>query len=410
MKPNTPAERLYNGIIKENPTFVLMLGMCPTLAITTSATNGIGMGLTTTVILAASNLMISLLRNFIPDRVRMPAFIVVVASFVTVVQLLLQGFIPSLYDSLGIYIPLIVVNCIILGRAEAYASKNKPIASLFDGIGMGLGFTLSITCIGAVRELIGAGSIFGHQILPLADAAAGKAGYEPITIFILAPGAFFVLAALSALQNKFKLGAAKRGIDPSNPDCGGSCAAILVSSAIVNNVVLSQFLGLCPFLGVSKSVETAAGMGGAIIFVITLSSFVTGIIYNAILVPTNLTYLQTIVFILLIAALVQFVEMFLKKAMPSLYQALGVYLPLITTNCAVLGVALTNVQKGYNILQGTVNGFATAVGFTISIVLMAGIREKIAYNDIPKSFQGFPTVLLTAGLMAIAFFGFSGLI
>ena len=202
MKPNTPAERLYNGIIKENPTFVLMLGMCPTLAITTSATNGIGMGLTTTVILAASNLMISLLRNFIPDRVRMPAFIVV-----------------------GIYIPLIVVNCIILGRAEAYASKNKPIASLFDGIGMGLGFTLSITCIGAVRELIGAGSLFGHQILPLADATAGKAGYEPITIFILAPGAFFVLAALSALQNKFKIGAAKRGIDPSNPDCGGSCAA-----------------------------------------------------------------------------------------------------------------------------------------------------------------------------------------
>ena len=146
---------------------------------------------------------------------------------------------------------------------------------------------------------------------------------------------------------------------------------ILVSSAIVNNVVLSQFLGLCPFLGVSKSVETAAGMGGAIIFVITLSSFVTGIIYNAILVPTNLTYLQTIVFILLIAALVQFVEMFLKKTMPSLYQALGVYLPLITTNCAVLGVALTNVQKEYNVLQGTVNGFATAVGFTISIVLMA---------------------------------------
>ena len=185
---------------------------------------------------------------------------------------------------------------------------------------------------------------------------------------------------------------------------------ILVSSAIVNNVVLSQFLGLCPFLGVSKSVETAAGMGGAIIFVITLSSFVTGIIYNAILVPTNLTYLQTIVFILLIAALVQFVEMFLKKTMPSLYQALGVYLPLITTNCAVLGVALTNVQKGYNVLQGTINGFATAVGFTISIVLMAGIRETIAYNDIPKSFQGFPTVLLTAGLMAIAFFGFSGLI
>ena len=225
MKKNTPSERLINGIIKENPTFVLMLGMCPTLAITTSAINGIGMGLTTTVILAASNLMISLLRNFIPDSVRMPAYIVVVASFVTIVQMLLQGFIPFLYSSLGIYIPLIVVNCIILGRAEAYASKNKPIPSLFDGIGMGLGFTLSITCIGAVRELIGAGTIFGKQILPLADAAAGKMGYEPVTIFILAPGVFFVLAFLSAIQNKFKLGAAKRGIDPSNPDCKGGCAS-----------------------------------------------------------------------------------------------------------------------------------------------------------------------------------------
>ena len=185
---------------------------------------------------------------------------------------------------------------------------------------------------------------------------------------------------------------------------------ILVSSAIVNNVVLSQFLGLCPFLGVSKSVETAAGMGGAIIFVITLSSFVTGIIYNAILVPTNLTYLQTIVFILLIAALVQFVEMFLKKTMPSLYQALGVYLPLITTNCAVLGVAITNVQKEYGILTGIVNGFATALGFTIAIVILAGLREKMEYNEVPESFRGMPMVLLTAGLMAIAFCGFSGLI
>ena len=185
---------------------------------------------------------------------------------------------------------------------------------------------------------------------------------------------------------------------------------IVISSAIVNNVVLSQFLGLCPFLGVSKKINTAAGMGGAIIFVITLSSFVTGLVYQFILVPTDMEYLQTIVFILIIAALVQFVEMFLKKAIPSLYQALGVYLPLITTNCAVLGVALINVQNDYNILEGTVNGFATAAGFTLSIIVMAGIREKIEYNDIPEAFRGFPTVLLTAGLMAIAFCGFSGLI
>lgn len=185
---------------------------------------------------------------------------------------------------------------------------------------------------------------------------------------------------------------------------------ILISSSLVNNVVLSQFLGLCPFLGVSKKTNTAAGMGAAVIFVITLASAVAGVIYKFILQPLDITYLQTIVFILVIAALVQFVEMFLKKYVPGLYQSLGVYLPLITTNCAVLGVALTNVQKNYGILTGIVNGFATAVGFTISIVILAGIREKMAHNDIPESFKGMPIVLVTAGLMAIAFCGFSGLL
>lgn len=185
---NKAAERLYNGLVKENPTFVLMLGMCPTLAVTTLAVNGIGMGLTTTVILALSNVMISALRKVIPDGVRMPAYIVIVASFVTIVQFLLQAYLPNLYDSLGIYIPLIVVNCIILGRAEAYASKNPVIPSFFDGLGMGLGFTVGLTAIGIVRELIGSGKIFGFQVMPSA--------YEPVTIFILAPGAFLVLTLL----------------------------------------------------------------------------------------------------------------------------------------------------------------------------------------------------------------------
>lgn len=185
---------------------------------------------------------------------------------------------------------------------------------------------------------------------------------------------------------------------------------ILISSSLVSNVVLSQFLGLCPFLGVSKRTKTASGMGFAVIFVITLASIVAGVIYKYILVPFNITYLQTIVFILVIAALVQFVEMFLRKYIPSLYESLGVYLPLITTNCAVLGVALTNVQKNYGILEGIVNGFATAVGFTIAIVILSGIREKMEYNDVPESFKGMPIVLVTAGLMAIAFCGFSGLL
>ena len=189
----------------------------------------------------------------------------------------------------------------------------------------------------------------------------------------------------------------------------GNLIAIGIGSAFINNVVLSQFLGICPFLGVSRKVKTAAGMGSAVVFVITLASFVAGLIYKFILTPLNITYLQTIVFILVIAALVQFVEMFLKKKMKGLYQALGVYLPLITTNCAVLGVVLLNVTKSYNILEGVINGLATAVGFLVAIVIMAGIREKIEYNDIPKPFQGMPIVLVTAGLMAIAFFGFSGL-
>ena len=185
---------------------------------------------------------------------------------------------------------------------------------------------------------------------------------------------------------------------------------ILVGSSLVSNVVLSQFLGLCPFLGVSKKIKTAAGMGTAVIFVITLASAVAGVIYQFVLKRFEIEYLQTIVFILVIAALVQFVEMFLRKAMPSLYEALGVYLPLITTNCAVLGIALTNVQKDYGIFTGIVNGFATAVGFTIAIVILAGIREKMEHNDILPSFQGMPIVLITAGLMAIAFCGFSGLL
>ena len=215
---NKYVERLYNGIWKENPIFVQMLGLCPTLAVTTSAINGVGMGLSTTAVLIAANFLIALLRKIIPDGVRLPAEIVVVASFVTIVDMLMEGFVPSLYASLGLYIPLIVVNCIILGRAEAYAMKNGPILSAFDGIGMGLGFTVGLTAIGIVRELIGAGKIFDIRVMP--------ESYEPLTIFILAPGAFFVLAGLVALQNKVKNNMAKKGKKvPETVGCGEGCAS-----------------------------------------------------------------------------------------------------------------------------------------------------------------------------------------
>lgn len=217
---NKCVERIYNGLIKENPTFVLTLGMCPTLAVTTSAINGIGMGLSSTVVLVMSNLLISLLRKVILDGVRMPAFIVIVASFVTVVQFLMQGYLPSLYDSLGIYIPLIVVNCIILGRAEAYASKNPAIPSAFDGLGMGLGFTCAITILGAIRELIGAGTILSTGSSALVDFT--NYGFTPASIFILAPGAFFVLAMCIAVMNRIKR---KHGMKPAEvPDYVGDDA------------------------------------------------------------------------------------------------------------------------------------------------------------------------------------------
>ena len=192
---NKCAERLYNGLVKENPTFVLMLGMCPTLAVTTSAINGIGMGLSTTAVLVMSNMLISMLRKVIPASVRMPAFIVVVASFVTIVDFLMAGFVPGLYKSLGLYIPLIVVNCILLGRAEAFAAKNGPVPSFFDGLGMGLGFTLALTILGGVREFLGTGKLFDIAIMP---------EQYGMLIFVLAPGAFIALGYLIAIVNKLK--------------------------------------------------------------------------------------------------------------------------------------------------------------------------------------------------------------
>lgn len=229
---NKYVERLYNGIIKENPTFIIMLGMCPTLAVTTSGNNGLYMGLTTTAVLAASNFLIAALRKAIPDKVRIPAYIVVVASLVTIVQLLLEAYLPAVNELLGIYIPLIVVNCIILGRAESYAAKNSIGLSLFDGIGMGLGFSVALTIIGTFRELLGAGSIFGFKVTP--------ESFEPISIFILAPGALFTLAMLTALQNKFKLPSATNGSASNSIGCGGDCSHCGGSTCTTNREIISS--------------------------------------------------------------------------------------------------------------------------------------------------------------------------
>lgn len=231
---DTAFDRLYKGIVKENPTFVQMLGMCPTMAVTTSAIGGLGMGLTTTAVLIMSNMMISALRKVIPDKVRIPAFIVIIASFVTVVQFLLEAYLPSLFETLGLYIPLIVVNCIILGRAESYASKNNVLLSMFDGIGMGLGFTLGLTSIGIFREWIGSGTIFGFKsFFGLFNLV--PANYEPVSIFVLAPGAFFVLACLTAIQNAVKQNSSKKN---GTTGCGkeegcSNCANTMCSGKMI---------------------------------------------------------------------------------------------------------------------------------------------------------------------------------
>jgi electron transport complex protein RnfE len=239
---NTNVERLYNGLIKENPTFVLMLGMCPTLAVTSSAVNGLGMGLSTTVVLVCSNLLISAFRKVIPNGVRMPAFIVIVASLVTMVQFIMNAYTPSLSDSLGVYIPLIVVNCIILGRAESYASKNPVVPSIFDGIGMGLGFTFGLTCIGLIRELLGAGQIFGVQIL-------SSSWYTPITIFVMAPGAFLVLSCLVAVMNivRAKMDAKGKPLAAPSGCITGDCAGCSMSTSCTGKIA-----------GTTESAATAA--------------------------------------------------------------------------------------------------------------------------------------------------------
>ena len=344
-------KQFKEGLITNNPVLVQVLGMCSTMAITTSFFNGLGMGVAVTVILTLSNVIIAAIRKIVPDKIRIAMFIVVIAGFVTCVDLLIQAFVPALSESLGVFIPLIVVNCIILGRAESFSYKNGVAASFWDGIFQGFGYTVVLMVMCIIREFLGAGT-FGGGILNGGDG-------------------------IQILPEQFPIGMLTLPV-------GG-------------------------FLGVSKKVDTAVGMGIAVTFVMGLASAVCYAVNEFVLVRFGLEYMQTVTFILVIASLVQFVEMFLQKSMPSLYTALGVYLPLITTNCAVLGVVLLNVQNNYNFISSVVYGITGGLGFLLAIVLFASIRERLVFADYPKAFEGFPIALVTAGLMALAFMGFSGL-
>lgn len=412
---NKYGQAFSKGLIKENPVLRLVLGTCPTLAVTTAAINGLGMGAAATFVLVCSNIVISLLRRVIPDKVRLPAYIVIIAGFTTIVQMLVKAYLPDIDKALGIYLPLIVVNCIILGRAEAFASKNSVGLSALDGLGMGAGFTGALIVMGAIREFFGNGTIFGWP----------EAGIiPPITVFVLPAGGFFVFGMLIWLVGKLsaRLEGGKAVTDltaagwPSWPRGrrtelmnNTSLFAILIGGLLVNNFVLSQFLGICPFLGVSKKLNSAVGMSLAVIFVMLMATAATWPIYNLLLVPRDLGYLQTIVFILIIAALVQLVEIALKRFLPPLYNSLGIYLPLITTNCAVLGVTILNIDKGYDFGQSLVNALGAGLGFLLAMVMFAGVRERLESAEIPAGLKGLPITLVAASLVSMSFLGFQGL-
>lgn len=432
MKSNSKLQIVSNGIFAQNPTFRLVLGMCPTLAITTSAFNGLGMGLAATLILICSNALVSLLRKVIPDKVRIPAYVLIIATFVTLLEMILKKFIPTLYSALGIYLPLIVVNCIILARAEAFASSNKVGDSILDGLGMGLGFTLALTCLGFVRELIGSGTIFAGSLGSLTfGISLGAARDYSLAIFVLPAGGFLTLGLAMALVNlvsdqrakKKQLEAekaaqnienAKSALEQKEGEADDGILFAYNRSDVRQQLrpqSVSRYMpvprrfqkdghgsrngtcghlryGRCERHNLVRAKSTRCARRGV---------FANHCVYSR------------------YRALVQLIEMVLKKYMPALYSALGVYLPLITTNCAVLGVAILNIDtygvaSGISLLQAFLNGTFSGVGFLIAIMLLAGVREKMDLDAVPKPFRGFPITLISASILSMAFVAFGGLI
>ena len=390
-------KELTKGIFKENPVFIIVLGLCPVLGVSTQVSNAIGMSAGVLFVLLFSNIIISALRNIIPDSIHIPAYIVIIASLVTIIEMLMHAFAPAVYAALGVYLPLIVVNCIILGRAEAFASNNTVLDSALDAIGMSIGFALSLTLIALIREVLGAGTITLFPVGSFSGVIEVPWLVDnPFKVMALAPGALLLMGFLKAF---FDWKAMRKVADMSY-------IAILITFIFINNFILVQFLGLCPFIGVSKNSENAIGMGASVTFVTTVASVVTWAIYHFLLVPFNLAYLQTLTFILVIATLVQLLEMVIQKVSPPLYKALGIYLPLITTNCAVLGIAIINITSNYNVMESFTAGLAAGLGFTLAIVLMSNVRERLDLHPVRKAYRGMPIAFISAGLMALAFMAF----
>ena len=395
-------EVFTNPLNLDHPILGQVLGICSALAVTSQLKPAIVMGLAVTVITAFSNTIISIIRNTIPNRIRIVVQLVVVAALVTIVSQILKAFAYDVSVQLSVYVGLIITNCILMGRLEAFAMQNKPWPSFLDGVGNGLGYAMILVIVGAVRELLGRGSLLGFQIIPDACYDFGYVNNGMMTM----PAMALILVGCVIWVHRAYL-------------------SLLFRSIFVDNMIFAFFLGMCSYLAVSKTVKTSMGLGLAVTFVLTVTVPVNYLLQTKVLGPdclvegVDLSYLSFILFIAVIAGMVQLVEMTVEKYSPSLYAALGIFLPLIAVNCAIMGASLfmqqrilmdpSNSQAIGSVWDAVVYGFGSGIGWTLAIVALGAIREKMQYCDVPKPLQGLGIVFITVGLMAMAMMCFSGL-
>ena len=397
---------LVGPLIANNPITLQVLGVCSALAVTTKLETAFVMTIAVTLVTAFSSMFISMIRHHIPNSVRIIVQMAIIASLVIVVDQVLRAFAYEISKQLSVFVGLIITNCIVMGRAEAYAMKSPPLASFMDGIGNGLGYGAILIIVGFLRELIGSGKLFGITVL---ETVQNGGWYQPNGLFLLAPSAFFIIGLLIWAVRSWK---------PEQQEKESPIMAhyisLFVRAVFVENMALAFFLGMCTFLAVSKKVSTAFGLGVAVTVVLGLAVPINNLVYNlvlrdgALVEGVDLSFLNFITFIGVIAALVQILEMILDKYFPTLYNALGIFLPLIAVNCAIFGGVSFMVQRDYNFTESIVYGFGSGIGWLLAIVAMAGIREKMKYANVPAGLRGLGITFITTGLMALGFMSFSG--
>lgn len=418
----TIREVLFNPVFQNNPIGLQILGICSALAVTSNLKTATVMAIALTLVTGFSNLFISMIRRQIPSSIRMIVQMVIIASLVIVVDQVLKAYAYSLSKQLSVFVGLIITNCIVMGRAEAFAMANPPLVSFFDGIGNGLGYSAMLLVLGFVRELFGAGKLYGISVLPTVNDGGW---YQPNGLLLLPPSAFFLIGLIIwALRTwkKDQVEAPTYKILPAGIQQGGLLMehyiSLFVKAVFVENMALAFFLGMCTFIAISKKVETAIGLGIAVIVVQTITVPANNLIYTYLLkdgalawagLPeVDLSFLGLLSYIGVIAAIVQILEMLLDKYVPSLYNALGVFLPLITVNCAIMAGSLFMVERDYNLAESTVYGVGSGFSWALAIAALAGIREKLKYSDVPEGLQGLGITFITIGLMSLGFMSFSG--